>query len=260
MKISACIITRDEEANIERAINSLTFADEIVLVDSGSTDRTVEIAEELGARCFYNEWKGFSKQKQFATDLCSHDWVFSLDADEWVSEELAQEIESLRELLPEMKKSGFKIPRLTHYMGNPIYYSGWYPDHQLRFFEKGRGAWNKREIHESFKLDDPSTLGYLEGDILHDSVNSIAEHKEMIDRRYGPLGAAQMQVEERNVGLLSLVFEPALVFLKTLFLRLGFLDGYRGILISYFSAYNVFVKKQIRYRQIASAAEKKTVE
>lgn len=260
MKLSACIIARDEEENIKRAIDSLKFADEVIVVDSGSRDRTVEIAESAGARCVYNEWPGFSKQKQFATDLCTHEWVFSLDADEYVSSELNEEIESLRPLLGDILKRGFKVPRLTNYLGKPIRYSGWYPDHQLRLFRKDSGKWNQREIHESFELENPDLLGYLDHDILHDSVESLVEHKRMIETRYGPLGAQQMSREKKTVSTISLLLEPPLVFLKTLILRLGLLDGYRGILISYFAAYNVFLKKQIRYQQLNGETDEKTVE
>ena len=260
VKLSACIIAKNEEEYIARAINSLSFADQIIVVDSGSDDRTIEIAESLGAECHFRKWTGFSDQKQYATDLCSHDWVFSLDADEHVSTELASEIESLKPLLAEIQKTGFKIPRLTSYLGRPINYSGWYPDYQLRLFRKDAGAWNQRAIHESFLLENPELCGYLDEDILHDSVSTIDEHKQMIDDRYGPLGAAQLAKEGRRVSSISLYLEPIAVFLKTLLLRLGFLDGYRGVMISYFAAYNVYVKKHLRFRQIREKLPAETVE
>src|SRR5215467_9801241 len=140
MKISATIITFNEEHNIRRAIESLGFADEIIVVDSESKDRTVEIARELKAQVIVRPWPGYSAQKNFAAERAANEWIFSLDADEQVSEQLAQEIERLK-AEPDRGAAGYRMPRLTFYLGRWIKHSGWYPDHKLRLYDRRRGRW-----------------------------------------------------------------------------------------------------------------------
>ena len=170
VKISACVIAFNEEKKIADAIRSVAFADEILVVDSGSTDATRDIADALGAKIITQDWLGFARQKQFAVDRAAHDWIFSLDADERVSDELKAEILRLKNSSETNLADGYKCARLSFYMNRAIRHGGWYPDWQLRFFNRARGAWSDAIVHESFKLQSGVKIGKLRGDILHYSV------------------------------------------------------------------------------------------
>ena len=184
MHISAVIIAFNEENDIADAINSVAWADEVLVVDSESTDRTVEIAQSLGAKVLVQSWLGFSAQKQFAVDAAANDWILSLDADERVSTALRDEIADLKVEGP--NADGYTIPRLSIYLGREIRHGGWYPDRQLRLFHRRRGRWNSRIIHESFSLQPDAVEGRLRNDLLHFSVKSIEHHARMIAERYAP--------------------------------------------------------------------------
>jgi len=185
MKISATIITLNEESNIKAACESVAWADEILVVDSGSTDATREVAEACGARVITNPWPGFGAQKQFAVEQAQHEWIFSLDADERVSDELKQSIESLKQK-PD-PAGGYEIARRTYYQGRWIRGGGWYPDRQLRLFRKNKGRWKQRHIHESVTMDPGARVERLEGDLLHYTSQNAAHHHRMIGERYAPL-------------------------------------------------------------------------
>ena len=240
MKISAVIITLDEERNIADAIASVEWADEIVVVDSGSSDRTRDIAESHGAKVIVNEWPGFSEQKQFAVDAAANDWIFSLDADERVSDQLRNEILAIRDSEPDA--DGYRIPRLSIYLGREIRHGGWYPDLQMRLFDRRRGRWNGAVIHESFKLDVYARSSRLRGELVHYSASEIAEHPRMIAERYAPLGARKMFLEGRRTSRLKAVFSAWFAFIRTYFFKLGFLDGFEGFCIAYFTAHHAFMK------------------
>lgn len=241
VKISCVIISFNEERKIAGAIESARFADEIVVVDSGSVDRTREIAESLGAKVIVQPWLGFAEQKQFAADKASNDWILSLDADERVSERLRESVLEIRARGPE-NFQGFRIPRLTTYMERPIRHGGWYPDWQLRLFDRTKGRWSRRRIHESFKLEEGRPVGTLEGDILHLSVDDASHHHRMIGERYAPLAAEQMLADGRRTGAFRVLTAGALAFLQTYFLKLGFLDGLPGFVIARFAAHHAFLK------------------
>ena len=239
------IIARDEEQKIGDAIRSVAWADEILLVDSESTDRTREVAQDLGARVIVNPWPGFARQKQFAVDAAANEWIFSLDADERVSSELRDEILALKVGSEELLAAGYRIPRLTYYIGKPVRHGGWYPDRQLRFFDRRRGRWSDRVIHESWRVNDDERLNKLEGDILHYSVDSIEQHDEMIRTRYAPLGAKQMfESGKRASRLKALIAGPA-AFIGTYFLKAGFLDGPSGWHIARFAARHATLKHRL---------------
>lgn len=240
VQISAVIITYNEEENIEDAIRSLDWADEILVIDSESSDRTCDIAGSLGARVITNPWPGFSDQKQFGVDNATHDWIFSLDADERVSEELRREIESI-----DPNSEGYRIPRLSFYIGKPIRHGGWYPDHQLRLFDRRKGRWNGAVIHESVKMNDEARVAALTGDILHYTVTSVNEHNRMIAERYAPLGAQKMQDDGRKTSPSNAVLAAWFAFIRGYFLKLGFLDGYEGFCVAYFAAHHAFMKHAI---------------
>ena len=243
VQISAVIITLNEQEDIEDAIRSLDWADEILVIDSGSSDHTGDIARSLGARVITNPWPGFSDQKQFAVDNATNDWIFSLDADERVSDELRKEIALIRS--NGASADGYRIPRLSFYVGRPIRHGGWYPDHQLRMFDRRKGRWNGAVIHESVKMDDDARVRELDGEILHYTVKSVDEHNRMIAERYAPLGARKMFDDGRRTSLLKAVFAYWFAVIRAYFLKLGFLDGYAGFCIAYFAAHHAFMKHTI---------------
>ena len=240
MKISAVIITLNEAINIADAIRSVEWADEIIVVDSESADETREIAASLGATVIVNKWPGFSAQKQFAADQASNDWVFSLDADERVSDDLKAEILDIKN--GGATSDGYKIARLSYYMGRPIRHGGWYPDRQLRLFDRRKGKWNGAVIHESVQMDPDAAIASLRSDILHRTVDNAADHQRMITERYAPLGAQKMLDEGRRTSPLRAVFASWFTFIRSYFLKLGFLDGFPGFCIAYFAAHNTFLK------------------
>lgn len=242
MKISATIITLNEEENIREACESLAWGDEIIVVDSGSADNTCQIATACGARVINNKWPGFAIQKQFAVEQASHDWVFSLDADERVSEELRTSIEALRTMPDNKLADGYRIPRRSFYQGRWIKGGGWYPDWQLRLFKKSRGHWNQRYIHESVKMDSGSRIGNLSGDILHYSVRDSAHHHRMIGERYAPLAAQQMFEEGRRTTTLKIATAAPAAFIHSFILKGGFRDGLAGLSIASFAAHHAFLK------------------
>ena len=242
MKISATIITFNEATNIGDACKSLAWADEIVVVDSGSTDQTRQIAEACGARVITREWPGFAAQKQFAVDQTAYDWIFSLDADERVSDELRASIAKLREKPETSLADGYRIPRRSFYQGRWIKGGGWYPDYQMRLFRKSRGTWEPRHIHESVKFDSGARVERLSGDILHYSVRDAAHHHRMIGERYAPLAAQQMFEERRHTSVLKIAAAAPAAFVRSYILKGGFRDGLAGLSIASFAAHHAFLK------------------
>ncbi|HEY0658445.1 MAG TPA: glycosyltransferase family 2 protein [Pyrinomonadaceae bacterium] len=242
VKISAVIIAFNEEANIPGAIESLNWADEIIVVDSESSDRTREIAEGLGAKIIIQKWLGFSRQKQFAVDSASNDWIFSLDADERVSDELKREITRIKDSSENEIADGFRISRLTYYMNLPIRHSGWYPDWQLRFYNRKKGVWSDALIHESVRMSKNSRIEKLKADILHFSVEDAAHHQRMIGERYAPLAAAQMFERGQKTSVFKVCSTGFTTFFRTYFLKAGFLDGFAGFCIARFAAHHAFLK------------------
>jgi len=254
VKISAVIITFNEEANIADAISSVAFADEILVIDSKSEDATTEIANTLGANVIIRDWPGFSEQKQFGTDNAAHDWIFSLDADERVSPSLASEIKAIKESGP--PADGFTISRLSTYMGREIRHSGWYPDRQLRLFDRRKARWNGREIHESVEMSQGAKTTGLHGDILHFSVENAAHHHRMIGERYAPLAAQRMFRTGRRTSTLGVVIAGPAAFFRSYFLKLGFLDGFPGFCIARFAAHHAYLKHLMLWEMLNRPSEK----
>lgn len=240
MKISAVIIAKNEEKNIEAAIKSVEWAEEILVVDSESSDRTREISEGLGARVITQPWLGFAHQKQFAVDSAVNDWIFSLDADETISPELSIEILARKDRIQEF--DGYRIPRLSYYMGRPIRHGGWYPDWQLRLFDRRKGKWKDVLVHESFEMNSGSKIARLAGQIIHRSVDDALHHHRMIGERYAPLAASQMLSEGRRTSILRITTAGWLAFVQTYFVKSGFLDGFPGFCIAYFAGHHAFLK------------------
>lgn len=238
MKISAVIIAFNEEAKIAEAVRSVSWADEVIVVDSESTDATRDIAEANGARVIMRPWPGFAAQKQFGADEAANDWVLSLDADERISDELTDEIKALGE--PAV--AGYTIPRLSYYMDRPIRHGNWYPDRQLRLFDRRRARWKDVVIHESVEVNAGETVGKLKSDMLHYTFESVRHHADMIANRYAPLSAAEMHAKGRKASLGQIVFAGPVAFLTTYVFKLGFLDGFPGFCIAVFAGYNSFLK------------------
>jgi glycosyltransferase involved in cell wall biosynthesis len=237
LKISATIITQDEERNIARAIESLRCCDEIVVVDSGSTDRTVEIAQNFGARVVECPWRGYAKQKNFASEQAAHDWILSIDADESLSEALEAEIWHIKKAGPE--HDAYTMPRMAQYLGRWIMHSGWYPDRKIRLFDRRKAEWVGDYVHESVKVK--GSIGHLESNLLHFTCDSLSGHLRTMDR-YTTLAATQLIDQKTPVGLTELLLDPAWTFFRTYFLKLGFLDGIEGLCIAYMAAMYNFVK------------------
>jgi len=245
MKISAVIITFNEAENIRAACESVTWADEIVVVDSESTDATPKIAAECGARVIGNQWPGFAAQKQFATDAASNDWIFSLDADERVSPELRRTIERLKSKDESSLADGYRIARRTFYMNRWIRGGGWYPDHQLRLFKRHQGSWGNRLIHESFQLRRGARVETLTGDLLHYTVRDAAHHEDMIKQRYAPLGARQMYRDGKRTSGISMAVAGPSAFVRSYILKGGFRDGAAGLAIAKFAAQHARLKHKL---------------
>jgi (heptosyl)LPS beta-1,4-glucosyltransferase len=240
MKISATIITFNEESNIKAACESVAWADEVVVVDSNSTDKTRELAESCGARVITNAWPGFGLQKQFAVDQAQHEWIFSLDADERVSDELKQSIQSLRN--EKNLADGYEVSRRTYYQQRWIRGGGWYPDRQLRLFRKSKGRWKERHIHESVKMDPDARVERLKEDLLHYTMQDAAHHHRMIGERYAPLAALQMFEEGRRTSVLRVASAGPAAFIRSLILKGGLRDGFAGFTIASFAAHHAFLK------------------
>ncbi|WP_295905888.1 glycosyltransferase family 2 protein [uncultured Bdellovibrio sp.] len=236
LPISVVIITLNEEAHIERCIRSASFADDVVVVDSFSTDRTVEIAEKCGARVFKEKWRGFGPQKAFATEQAKHSWVLALDADEALSPELCAEIvESFSDLDPE---AGYLFPRKSYHLGRWIEHGGWYPDYQLRLYNKTKSQWNSAALHE--KVEVKKTLK-MKRDLLHWVFDNLSDQVVTNDR-YSTLGAKQLAEEGKKFSYFKMIFKPFGKFVETYFVKCGFLDGLPGFIISMGAAYSLFLK------------------
>ena len=240
-KITATIITFNEEARIGEAIASLSCCDEVIVVDSGSTDQTCAIARAKGARIINRPWEGYSSQKNFAAAQAANDWIFSIDADERVSIELSTEITAWKQSGP-ASRVAYSMPRRAFYLGRWINHSGWYPDRKLRLYDRSHCRWKGDFVHESLEVHGSS--GKFNGDLLHFPYRDWADHESRIER-YTELAAKGAQSKGRRSNLLKLTLAPPLTFLKSFVLQAGFLDGWRGAAIAYMGARYVF-KREFR--------------
>ncbi len=237
MELSVVIITKDEEVNIQTCLESVNWASEIVIVDSGSKDRTLEICKRYTDRIFEIKWEGYGKNKNFGLEQAKSEWVFSIDADEQVSIELKEQI--LTVLSSEkIEFDGFYIPRRFYFLGRWLKFGGCYPDYQLRLFRRGKGYFTSELLHESVKLD--GCAGYLKFPIKHYSYSSIKEYFERFNL-YTSLGAQRWYERGKKFSLFSF-FRLPIEFIYLGFIRLGFLDGYRGLFYALFSSFSSFVK------------------
>jgi glycosyltransferase involved in cell wall biosynthesis len=245
MHITATIITHTEALNIRAACESVSWADEILVVDSESTDSTREIAAECGARVIIRPWEGFAAQKQFAVEAAKHDWIFSLDADERVSPELQAAVTAVRNTDEASLADGYRVARRAFYMGRWIRGGGWYPDYQLRFFDRRRGRWGARVIHESVTMNQDARVETLRGDLLHYSMRDSDHHRQMIEERYAPLGARQMLNDGKRTNAWRTAVAGPAAFLRSFLLKGGFRDGRAGLAIANFAWLHASLKHSI---------------
>lgn len=234
--VSVTIITKNEAAHIDACLASVAWADDILVVDSHSTDDTVARANRAGARVIVRDWPGYAAQKNFAASEARHDWILSVDADERVTPDLAREIQALN---PSEAQSGYRVPRVTWHLGRWWKTTDWYPDFQLRLYDRRRARWTVRRVHESVEADGP--VGTLTHDLQHYAYRDISHHLATMDR-YTTLAADDMFEAGRRAGLIDLALHPPAAFLRNYVLRRGCLDGTAGLIVSAMNAHYVFLK------------------
>jgi len=236
-KISAIVIARNEKKNIRRCLSSIDWADEIVVVDSGSTDDTKKIASKFTQRIFDIKWEGFGKAKDYAKDKASNQWIISVDADEVVTEDLKEEIQKI--IKSEDSFDGYYLPRKSNFLGKWVKHGGWYPDYVLRLFKKDKAKFNHSMVHEKVEVD--GKIGYLKNVLLHYTDPDFTHYLEKLNR-YTSLGAEELFNKGKRANLFDVVFRPLAVFFKMYFLKKGFLDGLTGFVLAVSSAFHVFSK------------------
>jgi glycosyltransferase involved in cell wall biosynthesis len=235
--LSAAIVVLNEEERLRACLESVVWADEIVVVDAGSSDKTMAIAREFTDRALFRAWDGYGAQKNFALGQCRGDWLLSIDADERVPDALRDEIQAtIRAERPEV---GYYLPRRNMFQGRWVRHGGLYPDWQLRLFRRGRGAFLERAVHESVRVDGPT--GRFAAPLVHESYRSVADAVARLNR-YSDLAAADLARAGRGGSLADLLVRPAWRFLSMYFLRAGFLDGWRGLVLAALHAHYVFLR------------------
>lgn len=239
MKISASIIVFNEEENIAELCETVSWADEIVIVDSNSTDRTVEIARKYTDKIFQREFHGYKDKHEFADAMTTGDWIFWIDADERVTPELRSSIESLRSLSESQLASGYRIARRTWYEGRWILHSGWYPDYQMRLYCKADSYWDGVAPHQTARVN--GRIEKLDGELLHYTKRDLSDHHRVTDS-YATLAAEHLANDGIRSGAAKLFFSPIAAFIRTYILKQGFRDGIQGLMIAMFTAYGVFLK------------------
>jgi len=235
--ISATLITHNEEANIAGALQTLPWVDEIVVVDDGSSDATVDICRRFTDRIFHRDWTGYADQKNFAVQQARHDWIFSIDADERPSPELCAEIQDLARR--GFSAHGYRIPRVAFFMERWIRHGDWYPDYQLRLFDRRHGRWEGGRVHESFKINGKT--GILNGEIRHYTYRSLSDYLRRLEN-YSTLAALDYEQRGKTATPLKLFGNPVATFMKAYFLRRGFLDGLPGFVVAVMGSVSVFFK------------------
>jgi len=239
LPLSVAVITLNEEHNLPRCLESVKdLAAEIVVVDSGSTDKTVEIAEAHGAKVFHNPWPGHVRQKNYALERCTSPWVLSLDADEALSHELRQALTGLF-AKPEAMADGYLLNRRNNYLGEWIWHA-WYPEWRVRLVRRSKAQWTGRDPHDKLEVDG-KVERLVGGDFLHWSYRDL-EHHLQTTVKYARIGAQAYLEQGQGFRWHKLLFSPAGRFLKTLILKQAWRDGWRGVIISYTSAFSVFAK------------------
>jgi glycosyltransferase involved in cell wall biosynthesis len=225
-RLSAIVITRNEAANIGACLDALAFCDERIVVDSGSTDATVEIARGKGARVEFHDWPGFGPQKNYALSLATGDWVLSIDADERVTHELA---DAIKTAVVNASADGFEFPRLSSFCGRQMHHAGWFPDYVLRLFRRGKARFDDAVVHERVICDGP--VQRLKPPLMHFAVSKLEDALSRVDR-YSTASADALVASGRRVSFVSGIGHGLYAFLRTYLLRAGFLDGAEGFLLA----------------------------
>jgi glycosyltransferase involved in cell wall biosynthesis len=235
--VTVTVITKNEAGALADALRSVSWADEIIVVDAESTDDTVTIARQFTNRVYVRPWKGYIDQKNHAAALATNDWILSLDADERVTPKLADEIRTL--LASEPLSNGYRMPRVSFYFGRWMRTTDMYPDYQLRLYDRRKARWDGRYVHESVRAD--GAVGYLKSELQHYPYRDLSEHLIRMDR-YTTLAAQQMHEQGRRATLIGLIAYPWLALLRNYILKGGFRDGKAGLVISLVNSYYVFLK------------------
>ena len=242
-KLTVTVITHNERSHIAAALESVSWADEIIVIDSHSTDGTAELARPHATVVEVRDWAGYGAQKNYAADRATHDWILSIDADERVTPELAAEIRAIMQRGP--VAPGYLITRLAHYLGRWIRSTDWYPDFHLRLYDRRVARWSERKVHESVDVDGKAkggkTLPRLRGELLHYPYRDMSDHLRKIDA-YTTLAAQEWEAEGRRGSALQAMVYPRLAFFRNYILRRGFRDGRTGLLVSLLNSYYVFLK------------------
>lgn len=239
IRISVAILTFNEERNIRRCIDSvLAVADEIVVIDSFSSDTTVSICESMGVKVVQHAFGGYIEQKNYAITCCSNQHILSIDADEALSEQLIESIQNVKE---NWNADGYAMNRLTNYCGSWIYHSGWYPDRKLRLFDRNKAMWGGVNPHDKLEMVTGSTTGHLKGDLLHYSYYSVDEHKAQV-ARFADIAALDMHKKGLRSDLLKVIYKPIARFMRSYIIKAGFLDGKNGLIIALQTARGSFLR------------------
>jgi glycosyltransferase involved in cell wall biosynthesis len=236
-RVTVTVITKNEAGALADALRSVSWADEIIVVDAESTDDTVRIAREFTDHVYVRAWNGYIDQKNHAAGLASTDWIFSLDADERVTPELASEIRDL--MVNEPAAPGYRMPRVSSYFGRWIRTTDMYPDYQLRLYDRRRAKWDGKHVHESVRAE--GTIGYLKHELQHHPYRDLSEHLTRMDH-YTTLAARQMHEQGRRITFLGLGLHWKAAFFRNYVLKGGFRDGMPGLIISFMNSYYVFLK------------------
>lgn len=238
-KISAVIITRNEEKNIARCLHSLRqVADEVIVVDSGSTDNTARICAQCGTQFIYQSWLGYGAQKNYAAKLAKYEFILSLDADEALSAEL---IASINYIKQKPMADAYQVNRLTNYCGKWIRHCGWYPDKKIRLWRRNKANWTTPQVHETIALAPNTKVDTLHGDLLHYTYYTIAEHVSTANK-YTTLVAKEYAARGKKANVLKIFISPMFSFFRDYVLRRGVLDGYDGFVICLVAAFSTFLK------------------
>jgi (heptosyl)LPS beta-1,4-glucosyltransferase len=235
--VTAIIITKNEAEAIADALGSVSWADEVIVVDAESTDDTVKIARQFTDRVYVRPWNGYIEQKNHAASLATNDWILSLDADERASAELKDEIK--RVLSGSPAADGYRMPRVSFHLGRWMRTTDMYPDYQLRLYDRRKGRWHGRHVHESVKVD--GKVEYLQGELQHYPYRDLSEHLIRMDR-YTTLAARQMHEQGTRATFGQLLFHPPIAFFRNYILKGGFRDGKAGLIVSLVNSYYVMLK------------------
>ena len=236
-RLTVTVITHNEGPHIAEALESVSWADEIIVVDSGSTDDTLTMARRYATRVEVHEWTGYGTQKNYASSLASNDWILSIDADERVAPALAEEIREVMRRGP--AAVGYKISRVSYYLGRWIRSTDWYPDCHVRLYDRRAARWSEHQVHESIQIS--GRVERMRGELLHYPYRDVSEHLAKIDR-YTTLVARQWAADGRRTSAWQAVVYPRLAFLRNFILRGGFRDGRTGLMVSMLNSYYVFLK------------------